>query len=449
MKRSMPSRPTRRQFLGTVAAATAPLFVRAATLGTARRAAPSERIGVAVIGLKKMGSGHIDTLLGFPDAQIVAVCDVDRNQREKTARKCDEYYARERGGDGYQAVAAYNEYESVLARPDVDAVVIATPDHWHAIIAIHACRAGKDVYSEKPLSLCVRDGRRMAEAARRYDRVFQTGTQQRSSPEFRHAVELVRNGYIGKLQSVHVECGGASWDQDWPTQDVPDGLDFERWLGPAPIVPFHAQRIGSNFWDGWRRFRDYSGGKMTDWGAHHYDIVQWALEADAGGPVEFIPPKNARAADLLAFRPTNLNGPGADRNDPSWGLATRYANGVEVVKDHNNGILFVGSEGRVEVNRGFIATTPTSLKTLRLKPSDKRVIRSDNHHQNWFNAIRDRSRPICDVEVGHRSSSTCHLNNIALWTGRTIRWNPATEQIEGDEAASRLLDRVKRPPYTI
>ncbi|MFN0137980.1 MAG: Gfo/Idh/MocA family protein [Phycisphaerae bacterium] len=442
--------PNRRQFLRRAAALTAaPLFIPAAALGTTRRTAASSRIGVAVIGIKKMGSGHVDTLLGFPDVQIIAVCDVDKRARDAMARKCDEYYARERGDDGYRAVLSINEYESLLARSDVDAVVIATPDHWHAIIAVHACRAGKDVYCEKPLSLTVRDGRRMVDAARRYGRVFQIGTQQRSAPEFRHAVELVRNGYIGKLQRVHVECGGASWDQDWPAQLVPDGFDFDRWLGPAPLTGFHEQRIGSNFWDGWRRFRDYSGGKMTDWGAHHYDIVQWALGADAGGPVEVAPPRTARAADLLAFRPTKVQGPGSDPTDPSWGLTMRYANGVEVVKDHNNGILFVGSEGRVEVNRGYIATTPTSLKTLRFKPTDERVIRSDNHHQNWLTAIRTRTRPVSDVEAGHRSATACHLGNIALWTGRTIRWNAATEQIETDEVAARLLDRTKRWPYTI
>ena len=438
------SRIHRRSFLRrAIAAAAAPLFVRSSVLGDARRAAASERITLGMIGVKKMGGGHVDALLRFPDVQIVAVCDVDAKQRRAITAKCDGEYARERRDEKFAGVAEYNEFERLMERPDIDAVVIAVPDHWHAPIAIAACRAGKDVYCEKPLSLTVRDGRRMVDAARRYNRVVQTGTQQRSSAEFRQAVELVRNGLIGELKSVHVECGGCSWDQDWPDQPVPDGFDYDRWLGPAPLAPFHPQRVGSNFWDGWRRFRDYSGGKMTDWGAHHFDIVQWALDMDTSGPVEVTPPRRG-AADVLAWRPTKVEGPGADPNDPTWGLRYRYASGVEVVKDHTNGILFVGSSGKIEVNRGYLRTWPESLKTYKFPASSRRVVHSDNHHQDWLDAIRSRRHPISDVEFGHRSATVCHLGNIALWTGRTIRWNAATEQIEADEAASRLLDRTKR-----
>jgi predicted dehydrogenase len=447
--RGSTSRLSRRSLLKRAGAAIASFhIIPAAALGRTRRAASSERLGLGIIGLKKMGGGHVRHLLTVPDVQIVAVCDVRRDLREETRNKVDEAYAAERRDGRYAGCAAYNEYEKLLARADVDAVVIATPDHWHAMIAIAACRAGKDVYCEKPLSLTIRESRQMVRAARRYQRVFQTGSQQRSMWEFRHACELVRNGYIGDMKRVHVEIGPCSRHVELPEEPVPPGFDYERWLGPAAWAPYNKLRCGSYYDDGWRRIRDYSGGKMTDWGAHHLDIVQWALGMDKSGPVEIVPPTPGAAAGWGNLPPI-IEGPGASPLDPTWGLTYRYANGVEVIKDGTNGVQFVGSEGEIEVNRGRLQTRPASLKSLALRPTDVHLQRSEGHHRNWLNCIRQRGRPICDVEIGCRSATVCHLGNIALWLNRAIRWDPEREQIVGDERAAMWLDRPKRAPYRV
>lgn len=434
---------TRRTFVRAAAASLAPLFLPSTVLGLGRRPPPSERIGVGIIGLKKMGATHVETLLAFPGVQIVGVCDVDSVQREKIRRRVDEYYAAERSDDRYAACASVNEYEALLARQDIDAVVVAAPDHWHERMTVAGCKAGKDVYCEKPLSLTVRAGRRMVDAARRYARIVQTGTQQRSTPEFRHAVELVRNGCIGELRSIHVGVGPPSWDEVLSPQEPPDGFDYDRWLGPAAWAPYHPTRVGSNFSNGWRRLRDYSGGKMTDWGAHHFDIAQWALGTDESGPVEIIPPPPRPGTRV----PHIVDGPGVSRDEASFGLRYRYAGGAEIVKDHFDGILFVGSEGRIDVTRGRIVTTPGSLRTHRFGPNAVRVAYSDHHHADFFDAVRTRRRPIADVAIGHRSASVCHLGNIALWLGRAIRWDASAERVIDDEPASRLLDRPARRPY--
>jgi predicted dehydrogenase len=416
------------------------------------RAAPSERLTLGVIGVKKMGGAHVETLLGFPDVQLIAICDVDEAARTAAAAKVNAAYAAQARSGAYAACTAYHAFEDLLARPDLDAVVIATPDHWHALIAIAACRAGKDVYCEKPLSLTIRQARAMVNAARQYGRVFQTGTQQRSAPEFRRACELVRSGYLGALQSVHVECGPPSRHIELPAEPVPPGFDYERWLGPAPWAPYNRLRVGSNYDDGWRKFRDYSGGKMTDWGAHHFDIAQWGLGMDDSGPVEIIPPPDLAAkqrAWVVGDLQRKHDGAFGTPAEPTWGLRYRYASGVAVVKDHTNGVLFVGSEGRIEVNREHLQMWPDKLQSVVLRPSDVQLPRSPGHHQDWFDCIRTRRRPIADVAIGCRSVSVCHLGNIACWVGRAIRWDPAREEIVGDEAAARWLDRPMRAPYRL
>jgi predicted dehydrogenase len=419
---------SRRKFLKRVGfIAAAPYFVPSTVLGNSTRRAPSDRINLGIIGLKKMGRVHVKNLLADGEVQILAVCDVDTEARLEAKQRVEEYYAAGQRDGRYTGCDAYNEYEKIMARDDIDAVVIAVPDHWHAIMAIAACRAGKDVYCEKPLSLTIREAREMVQAARRYGRVLQTGSQQRSSWEFRHACELVRNGYIGGLRS---------------------GFDYDRWLGPAPWAPYNKLRCGSYYDDGWRRIRDYSGGKMTDWGAHHFDIVQWGLGMDDSGPVEIIPPPPRPGASWENL-PRIIEGPGASSLDPTWGLTYRYANGVELIKDGTNGVRFVGAEGEIEVKRGHLQTRPESLKSHKLSPNELHLYRSPGHQQDWLNCIRTRRRPICDVEIGCRSATVCHLGSIALWLNRRIRWDPVREAIIGDEAASRWLDRPKRAPYRL
>ena len=441
------NKSSRRQFLKQAGATLASVWILPrSSLGSVSRAGPSERVGLGIIGLKKMGGAHVQNLLGFGDVQIVAVCDVDTRAREAAQQKVESHYAGQTRSGQYAGCAAYNEYEKLLARPDVDAVLIATPEHWHAIMAVAACRAGKDVYCEKPLALTVRDARAIVDAARRYGRVFQTGSQQRSSEEFRRACELVRNGYIGEIKTVHVEVGPASRHVELAEEPVPPRFDYERWLGPAPWAPYNQLRVGSNYDDGWRRIREYSGGKMTDWGAHHFDIVQWGLGMDDSGPVEIIPPPVQLPARPM---PRIIEGTGASPLDPSWGLTYRYAGGVEVIKDHLNGVLFVGTEGKVEVNRGYLRTWPEKLKDLRLGPNELHLYESPGHYEDWLACIRNRRQPICPPEIGCRSVTVCHLGNIALWVNRAIRWDPAREQIVGDEYAARWLDRPSRAPYRL
>lgn len=420
---------TRRTFLqGAVILGAAPSVLISRAFGAAERTTPNERITMGHIGVGSQGGGLLRRILGDSGTQVVAVCDVNADNRESAKERVETQYAENTRSGTYQGCAAYNDFRELLARDDIDAVVIATPDHWHAIIAIEAAKAGKDIYCEKPLSLTIREARAMVEATRRYGRVFQTGSQQRSAREFRFACELVRNGYIGQLQTIHANVGGPSQERYLPAEPVPAGLDWDMWLGPAPEVPFHRERVS---WGGWRGNRDYSGGGMTDWGAHHFDIAQWALGMDNSGPVRITPPNGAEV-EALTFE---------------------YSNGVKLFHSDKadganvNGVLFTGSEGKVEVNRGYLKTWPDELSKVVIKPDEIRLYESRDHVGNWLNCIRTRQKPVADVEIGARSVTVCHLGNIAYWLGRSLQWDPAREEIIGDEEAARWLDRPKRAPW--
>ncbi|MFN0059803.1 MAG: Gfo/Idh/MocA family protein [Planctomycetota bacterium] len=424
----MPARDTttRRSFLKVAAGAlTAPWIFPTRAFGDTERAAPSERINIGLIGAGNMGSAHLPALLRHPSVQLVAVCDVHRGRRDAAIGAAERHYADAARRGSFNGVKGYNEFERLLARPDIDAVLIATPDHWHAIIAIAACEAGKDVYCEKPLSLTVREAREMVRSARRFMRVFQTGSQQRSSENFRLACELVRSGRIGEVKKVNVGIDGPSSEKYLPEEPIPDGLDWERWLGPAPWQPYNSERASGSYGGGWRRIRDYSGGMMTDWGAHHLDIVQWGLGMDESGPVEIMPPDDAAGTPLTY----------------------RYENGITVERGGANGVLFTGTTGTVEVNRGYLRTSPDALARTQLGSRDTRLYLSNDHLEDWLKCIRTRKCPICDVEVGCRSVTVCHLGCIAWWLGRPLRWDPKTEEIIDDPYASRWLDRPKRAPW--
>ena len=332
----------RRQFLRTTAAAAlaAPLLLRGAR--AAGEKGPNDRITLGVIGTGTQGGYLLQNFLGHPNTQVVAVCDVDTTRREHHCKKVDEFYSA-KGNTEYKGCTAYKEFPELLARKDIDAVVMAPPDHWHAYIAVAACDAGKDVYCEKPLSLTIREARAMVRAARKNDRVFQTGSMQRSSSEFRKACELVRNGRIGKVQKVIVDVGGPSRPCDLPGEAMEPGLNWDLWLGPAPVRPYNSvlspRGVHKHFPD-WRNYWEYSGGGMTDWGAHHFDIAQWGLGMDESGPVEIIPP------------------PGPH---PTRGVRYLYANGVEMLHGDSGGVLFIGDEGKILVNRGKFEATPQSI----------------------------------------------------------------------------------------
>ncbi len=423
---------TRRSFLGSAAASTVGgAVLLSAAQAEEKKAAPSERLTLGFIGMGTMNHGHLNWFLGQKDVQVVAVCDVDTTRREHAKQTVEKRYADQTKKGTYKGCSAYNDFRDLLKRGDIDAVVIATPDHWHAIPAIEACKAKKDVYCEKPLSLTILEAKRMMEAARKYERVFQTGSQQRSDREFRVACELVRNGRIGKVKTVNVNVGSPSKPCDLPEEKMEPGLDWDLWLGQAPKRGYNSvlsPRGVHKHFPNWRLYREYSGGMMTDWGAHHFDIAQWGLGMDESGPVEIIPPAD----------------PKAER-----GLRYVYANGVEVVHGPGGGVQFIGSEGEITVNRGRLTSKPDKLIKEPLEEKAVRLYVSPGHQRDWLNCIRSRKKPICDVEIGARSVTVCHLGNLAYWNHRKLRWDAKKWQFVDDREAAKWLDRERRSPWKL
>ncbi len=422
---------SRRHFLKTVTAATfgTPMLINSSALGANP---PSERLTLGFIGVGKMGHGHLGRMVNRSDVQILALCDVQESKRQAAAEVVRGAYSkREEYKNSYKGPDLYLDFRELIGRDDIDAVLIATPDHWHAITAIQAVESGKDVYCEKPMSLTIAEGKAMVDAVRRYGRVFQTGSQQRSSREFRFACEIVRSGRIGKLLTVGVSVGGPSQDCYLPAEPVPKGVDWNMWLGPAPWRPYNSILCPPPSFTGyplWRSYRDYSGGGMTDWGAHHFDIAQWGLGMDGSGPVEIYPPDGQNVKQLTY----------------------KYANGVTMTHgDGGRGVLFTGTEGKVEVSRGYLRTYPDSLMRHPVGPGEVHLYKSPGHHDDWFRSIRTRQKPICDVEIGYRSVTVCHLGNLAYWLKRPLRWDPAKERFIGDPEADRWLERPKRSPWTL
>ncbi len=422
---------SRRGFLKTAAGAIGfPYAITTGALGGAGQPPAGERVVMGCIGLGGQGTAgmgwrgsdapNIDWVPkgGFMarGVHVVAVCDVNRNNLNRAKMLVDQEY-------GNNDCHAYHYYEELLAREDIDAILCATGDRWHSPISIAAAKAGKDVYCEKPISLTVYEARALAEAVRRYGRIFQTGTQQRSDRNFRFACELVRNGYIGELKHITVNVGGPPSECNLPAGgDPPDWLDYDRWLGQAPWRPYHPGLLG------WMVWKDYSGGEMTNWGAHHFDIAQWGSGFEDSGPVEILPP-DGKDIQVLTYV---------------------YPNGVVMQRNQNcNGVLFKGTEGEVEVNRGFLRTSPESLLRQQIGPNEIHLHESKDHHLDFLNAVRNRTRPASDADIGYRSISVCHLGNIAYWLGRPLKWDPAAERFANDPEADRMLWREMRSPYQI
>ncbi len=410
----------------------APAIVPASVRAAEGRVAPSDRIGLGFIGVGKQALGHLQNFVRNSDTQVVAVCEVDKTRRENACKIADDYYAKHNDKGSYRGCASYTDFRELLARKDIDAVVIGTPDHWHAIPAIQAAEAGKDIYCEKPLSLTIREARAMVNAVRKNNRIFQTGSQQRSSREFRRACEFVRSGRIGKIQKVEVAVGGPSRWCDLPGEPMEPGLEWDMWLGPTPVRPYNSilsPRGVHNHFPLWRSYREFSGGGMTDWGAHHFDIAQWGLGMDHSGPVKIIPPDDPKA---------------------DHGVKYIYANGVEVHHINGNGVTFYGTEGKIYVNRGKFQATPEKVAEDPLGPNEVHLYESDDHHRNWIQCIRSRKLPICDVEIGARSVTVCHLGNLAYWLHRPLNWNPESERFVDDaEANMHWLDIQRRDPWRI
>ena len=444
-------RSTRRQFLGQAAVAAAPLIVSASALGLEDKPAPSKRINLGVIGTGNQGFNDMRAFLGDERVQIVAVCDVNRESpgywngavagREPGRRLVEERYAADKKSGKYKGCDALVDFRELLDRKDIDAVLISTPDHWHALPVILAAQAGKDIYCQKPLSLTIAEGRAMSEAVKKYKRVFQCGSQQRSDSNFRRACELVRNGRIGKLQTVR--CGlpggrpdfGKTGDRKKP-EKVPEGFEYDLWLGPAPKAEYAPARCHVNF----RWIYDYSGGQVTDWGGHHPDCAQWGMDTERTGPIEIRNAKGAFPADEL------------------WNTATDYyfeaiyQNGVKLIisNKEKGGVTWEGSEGSVWANRGTHDANPKSILDSKISEDGVHLYKSDNHYRNFIDCVLSRKETAAPVEVAHRSITICHLGNIALRLGREkLKWDPDKEQIIDDAEASKMLSRAYRDPWKL
>ena len=425
----------RRSFLSQSALATGGIMiVPRFVLGGKGFIAPSDKINLGFIGTGKQSGGLGKRLRSLESIQMVAACDINQVNLQRFVKQTNEQYAEMKGYANYAGCTTYTDYQALVENPDLDAVIVATPDHWHAIISIAAMEAGKDVYCEKPLAHTIKEGRAMVRAADKYDRILQTGSMQRSGAGFRKAVNLVRSGYIGKVEKVLVNVGDPAKDYDLPAEPLPAGLDWDAWIGPAPMRPYNqvlSPQEGDKRWPMWRHYREFGGGILSDWGAHMFDIAQWGLDKDHTGPVKFIPP-----SDPSAVR----------------GLKMIYEDGVEMIhEDFERGwaVRFIGSEGSLDVSRQFLDSNPKGIAEKTLSEAEQIVYHSENHYQDWIDCIKKRTQPICPPEVGHRSASVCNLANIAYQTGRTLEWDPVKEKFKGDGPANKLRTKKYRKPYKL
>lgn len=433
-----------------------PTFISCGKQASSR---PNDQIGVGIIGcgrrngqlvIGKGGQGELPK-----DARIVAVADINQKRAAQWAAKHE--------------CPAFEDYRALLDRKDVDVVIYATPEHWHYLPCIHACQAGKDVYGEQPLGHTIREGRVMADAVRKYQRVFQTGEQQRSHPVHRKAVELILGGRIGKLHRVVGYNYPSPYECDFPAQPIPQWLDWDRWCGPNQLVPYHTDLylsrvpyVRENYpaqpaekyavGPGWMSFRPYSGGELVNWGCHGLSMIQWALGTDRSGPVDvWVEPAEKLQAPVYD-QPENR-----DRGDTLCNqtiICYRFANGV-VVKligtdtRLGGGATFLGERGRITIFRGRYQCQPEGIDEDPLPAEAVRVYRSDDHMKNFFDCVRSRKDPIMDVETAHRVATFCHLGNVARWLGRRLKWDPQKEQFSGDDEANQHLDYPRRKGYEL
>jgi predicted dehydrogenase len=429
---------TRRTFLRTATATAAAPLVFAPTSAIAA----NEKITLGFIGVGTMGRGHLGNFLGRAEVEVVAVCDVVKERLDDAVGRVEKRYAERIKSGDYKGVKAYTNFRELLAHKGLDAVVIATPDHWHHIPCVLAARAGKHIYCEKPLTHNVAEGREIVNEVKKAKVIFQTGSQQRSEfgGHFRKAVEYIWNGRIGKLKTVRIGVGAAARPCDLKGEPKPEGTDWDAWLGPAPEREYSSvlcpKGVHGHF-PAWRDYQEYAGGQLADMGAHHFDIAQWAMNMDTSGPVEIIPPEKK-----------------SDR-----GLRFVYASGVVMIhnqfekgqdgKEIRADCVFEGSEGTILVSRGGISSLPESILKDPLGEKDKRVASSTDHKKNWLECVKSGKEPICPAETGHRSASICHLGNIGYRLGRKLTWDPAKETFAGDVAANKELSREPRAKWKL
>ncbi|HEU4551340.1 MAG TPA: Gfo/Idh/MocA family oxidoreductase [Chitinophaga sp.] len=461
----MKAHSTRRNFLkntlksaGALALVNFPAIVPAHVLG---KNAPSNRINIGAIGNGRISRGHdMPGVWKYDQARIIAVCDLDRNRVSAAQKLVNDYYSK-KAGKPYNGVTAYDDYRELLNNKDIDAVLISTPDHWHVLPAIHAVRAGKDVYMQKPASLTIAEGRVLSNEVHRSGRILQVGSQQRSMPQFKKACELVRNGAIGKVHTVYVglpidDPKESTVEKEMP---IPANLLYDNWLGETPYVAYTEKRVHpqADFSrPGWLRCEQFGAGMITGWGAHHFDIVNWGLDTEYTGPVEITATAEFPPAGTL----WDVHGP--------FKSETLFANGVKVLasNEYPNGVKFEGTDGWIFVTRGNYTATASdpvakSGNNKALDASDPRILNTvipadgvhlyetKDHHGNWLECIATRQAPITPIEVGHRACTVCLLNHAAMKLQRKLYWDPVNERFRNDDAANALLTRSQRWPYML
>ncbi|MBN1392069.1 MAG: Gfo/Idh/MocA family oxidoreductase [Sedimentisphaerales bacterium] len=401
--------------------------------------APSKKITVGCIGTGRMGVIDLKEILGFEQTRVVALCDVDAKRLKHAQKIVEEQYGSQKEKD----CAIYKDFRDIIARNDIDVISITSVDHWHALQAIAAVKAGKDVFLQKPLTLTVKEGRVLSDTVRRYGRILQVGIQQRSDEKFRFACELVRNGRIGKLRTVKVGIPEDLGTNVQPTMPVPENLDYDMWLGPTPVKPYTEARVHpQNDYSrpGWLRISDYCCGMITAWGVHHNDIAQWGMGTEYTGPAEI-----EGKAEYPKEGLWDVHG--------KFHIEYTYANGVKVIcagnSENKQGVVFEGTEGWIYVDRGFIDANPKSLLTSVIAPGEIRLYKSNDHKKNFFDCVKSRSEPAAPVEIGHRSTTMCILGYIAMLLGRKLKWDAEKERFLNDAEANRMLARPMRSPWSL
>ena len=435
--------------LGTV---TAPYLIPASALGKGNSVPPSDRIVFGCIGLGGQGTHNMRNFMNKKEVQVVALCDVDEGSNnyhngatfglEQAKHKLESYYAKQSRSGKFNGCETYCDFRELLIREDIDAVTVCTPDHWHGLISIAAAKAGKDIYCEKPLTNTIAEGRAACNAVKRYGRILQTGSHERSNDSVRFACEVVRNGYIGKLEKIYVNMPNNDSHHTFlrhdnspkPNMPIPEKLNYDMWLGPSPWASYTKMRC--HFW--WRFILQYGGGEMSDRGAHIIDLAQFVNNTDFTGPVEIIASGEALKNELWdAFI--------------EYEFECTYKNGVKIIggSTGERGLKIVGSDGWIfiHIHGGRLEASSETILRIKRKPGEKFLGRSTSHHQNFLDAVRKRAEPFATAEIGHRTATICHLLNIGMLTGKKLNWDPQNEQITNDAETNRLLSRPMRKPW--
>jgi predicted dehydrogenase len=437
-----------------ISSVSAPFLIPASALGRDNNVPPSDRIVMGCIGLGGQGTHNMHNFMNKKDVQVVALSDVDKGSNtyrdgsvfglEQAKHQLKGYYSRQNRSGKFEGCDTYTNFRELLERKDIDAVTVCTPDHWHGLISIAAAKAGKDIYCEKPLTNSIAEGRAVCNAVKRYGKILQTGSHERSNDSVRYACELVRNGYIGKLENIFVNMPNNDSHHNFlrndnstkPDMNVPESLDYDMWLGPSPWATYTQMRC--HFW--WRFIHQYGGGEMSDRGAHIIDLAQFANNSDGSGPIEVVARGEALKNELWdVFM--------------EYEFELTYKDGIKIIGSSNGerGLKLVGSDGWIfiHVHGGRLKASSDTLLRTKIKPEDIFLGRTPSHQQNFLDAVRNRTEPFATTEIGHRTASICHLLNIAMLTGNKLNWDPQNERITNDAEINRLLSRPMRNPWQL